>query len=236
MAAIPSYSTTATASPHSGESRRAGSEGVQNAHANERQSSGAIAVREDVLELSANGLARALTESNQVKADSEGAAANSAPKPEAELSEGERKRVRELQSRDREVRAHEQAHKAAGGDLATAPSYEYEQGPDGKQYAVGGEVGIQLRPGSTPEETASNARRVRRAALAPAQPSAQDLAVAASAARAEQEALAEQAEESREEKRGDSEQSLTDTEARRASAYSESGVASAASGLLDLLA
>ena len=108
------------------------------------------------------------------------------------LTREEETQVQELKARDREVRAHEEAHKATAGDLAIGgPTYEYEQAPDGQEYAVGGEVQIALRPGRTPEETASNAQRARRAALAPAQPSAQDHKVAAQAAQMEAEARQE---------------------------------------------
>ena len=42
-----------------------------------------------------------------------------------------------LKATDTEVKAHENAHKAAAGGLRTsAPNYEYETGPDGKKYAV----------------------------------------------------------------------------------------------------
>lgn len=50
--------------------------------------------------------------------------------------------VARLRQRDAAVRRHEQAHAAAGGPHAGAPSYEYTQGPDGRQYATGGEVPI----------------------------------------------------------------------------------------------
>ena len=111
---------------------------------------------------------------------------------EGELSEQERAQVRELAARDAEVRAHEQAHKAAAGDLASgAPSYEYEKGPDGKDYAVGGEVGISLSEGDSPEETLSRAQRIQRAAQAPANPSSQDRRVAAQAQQMANEARAE---------------------------------------------
>ncbi len=99
-----------------------------------------------------------------------------------DLTRDEQEQVRELAARDREVRQHEQAHLAAAGDLASGgPSYTYQTGPDGKRYAVGGEVQIQLREGRDPEETLSNARRAKRAALAPAEPSPQDRRVAAKA-------------------------------------------------------
>ena len=106
-----------------------------------------------------------------------------------ELSPEDEQRVRDLKARDAEVRQHEQAHLAAAGDLASGgPTYTYETGPDGRRYAVGGEVQIQLREGGDPQETLENARRAKRAALAPAEPSAQDRRVAAKA-----DALAQQA-------------------------------------------
>lgn len=95
------------------------------------------------------------------------------------LTEEEKARVRELQARDREVKAHERAHQAAGGRYAGAASYTYEKGPDGNRYAVGGEVPIDVSPVSgDPEATAQKMRVVIRAALAPAEPSAQDQRVA----------------------------------------------------------
>lgn len=71
---------------------------------------------------------------------------------------------------------------AAGAGLITrGASFTYETGPDGKRYAVGGEVGIDVSGGRTPEETLAKAERIRAAALAPAEPSAQDRQVAAEA-------------------------------------------------------
>lgn len=90
--------------------------------------------------------------------------------------------IQRLQKRDAEVRAHEQAHAAAGGGFAGAPSYEYETGPDGKQYAVGGEVDIDVNPvRNDPQATIAKLEQVKRAANAPAQPSAKDYQVAAQA-------------------------------------------------------
>lgn len=90
--------------------------------------------------------------------------------------------IAELVQRDREVRAHEQAHAAVGGQYAGAPTYSFERGPDGQRYAVSGEVRISTStvPGD-PEATLRKMEIVRRAALAPAEPSAQDLRVAAQA-------------------------------------------------------
>ena len=95
-----------------------------------------------------------------------------------ELSK-EAEEIRQLQARDREVRAHEAAHAAAGGAHAGAPSYTFEHGPDGQSYAVGGEVSINVSPvAGDPEATLQKAKQVRAAALAPAEPSAQDMKVA----------------------------------------------------------
>lgn len=100
-----------------------------------------------------------------------------------DLSEAEEQTVRELEARDREVRAHEQAHKNTAGDLAVGGiSYTYQTGPDGKRYAIGGSVDIRLKSGGTPEETVRNMERAQRAANAPQSPSGPDRAIAARAA------------------------------------------------------
>lgn len=122
------------------------------------------------------------------------------------LSEAEQRQVSELKQRDREVRAHEQAHKAAAGPHATSgPTYSFQTGPDGRRYAVGGEVGIDLSEAQTPQATLAKMQQVRRAALAPAEPSAQDRAVAAEASRKASEARSEIAEQRRAESQGESE-------------------------------
>jgi SprA-related family len=99
-------------------------------------------------------------------------------------SDSEIAKIRQLKSRDREVRSHEAAHVAAGGSVVhSGAKLSYVRGPDGVLYATGGEVSIDTSPGSTPEATLAKAETIRRAALAPAQPSRQDRAVAADAAR-----------------------------------------------------
>ncbi|AXE30784.1 hypothetical protein DK842_13335 [Chromobacterium phragmitis] len=104
------------------------------------------------------------------------------------LNDAQKQEVEDLRTRDIDVRRHEAAHQAAGGALAGAASFTYQQGPDGKQYAIGGEVPIQISQGGTPQETIRNAQTVRAAALAPSDPSGQDRAVAAEAAQMEQQA------------------------------------------------
>lgn len=97
----------------------------------------------------------------------------------------------QLKAADREVRAHEQAHMAAGAGITGSASYTYKTGPDGKQYAVAGEVPVDTSAGRTPEETLAKAQKIRAAALAPAQPSAQDYKVAQTAAKMKLSAQAE---------------------------------------------
>lgn len=90
--------------------------------------------------------------------------------------------IAELANRDREVRSHEQAHAAVGGAHAGAPTYTYTRGPDGKRYASGGEVSIDVGAvANDPQATLSKMQIVIRAALAPAEPSAQDRSVASQA-------------------------------------------------------
>ena len=87
-----------------------------------------------------------------------------------------------LKQIEEKVKAHEAAHKAVGGNLASSASYSFTQGPDGRSYITGGEVQIDMSDGKTPQETVSRMQQVIRAALAPADPSGQDRAVAAQAA------------------------------------------------------
>jgi hypothetical protein len=100
------------------------------------------------------------------------------------LTEEERQKVEELKRRDAEVRAHEQAHSSAGGPYAGAPRLQFTRGPDGRFYAVAGEVSIDTSviPGN-PQATLRKMRQVKRAALAPHEPSSQDRRVAAEADR-----------------------------------------------------
>ncbi len=115
------------------------------------------------------------------------------------LTEEEEKQVKELQKRDREVRAHEQAHARVGGPYAGAPTYTFQQGPDGKRYAIGGEVQIDTSTERTPDATIRKMQIVIRAATAPAEPSSQDLKVAQQARSQLSEAQAEKRQEQAEE-------------------------------------
>ena len=98
------------------------------------------------------------------------------------LTEAERQEVQELQRREQEVRQHEQAHATTGGQYTGQPSYTYRMGPDGKLYATGGEVKIDVAAvPNNPRATIRKMEQVKRAALAPSQPSAADRQVAAEA-------------------------------------------------------
>ncbi|MEH6493666.1 putative metalloprotease CJM1_0395 family protein [Halopseudomonas sp.] len=111
---------------------------------------------------------------------------------EAQQLQATQQEIRELAARDREVRTHEQAHMAVGGQYAGAVQYDYDRGPDGRLYAVGGEVGIDTSPiPGDPQATIEKMEQVRRAALAPAEPSGQDRSVAAQAGQAIAQARAE---------------------------------------------
>ncbi len=146
------------------------------------------------------GIGRSKEDGNEVKLPSEAvkeAAQNKLPgapaltrvnsaKPtdetrDAEAKAAEDQELRELRASDQEVRAHESAHKAAAGQHGGSVSFDYKKGPDGRLYAVGGEVSIDTSSESTPEATIAKMRQVQAAAMAPANPSGQDRAVAAAA-------------------------------------------------------
>ena len=115
------------------------------------------------------------------------------------LSDEDKRLIRELPKRDQEVRAHERAHKTAAGSLARgSATYTFQSGPDGRRYAIGGEVHIDVSPGRTPEESLEKASRIRSAASAPSQTTAQENSVATDAARLEAEARKELQENRRE--------------------------------------
>lgn len=129
-------------------------------------------------------------------------------KKTGELSASDLKIVSELKQRDAEVRAHEAAHLAAAGSIAKGgASFNYQQGPDGIQYAIGGEVSIDTSaiPGD-PAATLRKADTIRRAALAPAQPSGPDMQAAASATAMAAQAQAELLQKNQDTQNGNKEQ------------------------------
>jgi hypothetical protein len=117
------------------------------------------------------------------------------------------------------VHTHERAHlSAAGGYAKSGASYTYKRGPDGKNYAVGGEVQIDTSSEATPEATMAKMRIVRQAALAPADPSGQDQKVAAQAtiqiSKAAQELAQLASEDQSTDKQATESRAATDTDAQ----------------------
>lgn len=122
--------------------------------------------------------------------------------PKQDLTPDEQAAISKLQQRDRVVRQHEAAHLAASGGLAVSgANFSMQTGPDGKRYAVGGEVRIDISAGRTPEETLRRARIIQAAALAPADPSSADQQIAAQAKNMELAAQMEIASRNRQEQK-----------------------------------
>lgn len=132
--------------------------------------------------------------------------------------EAEELELEELRARDREVRQHEEIHASIGGRFAGTPQYEFEMGPDGRPYAVAGQVNIDITPiPGDPQATLQKMQIVRRAALAPVQPSGADRQVAQEASRRENEARTELRQEQMAEVREASESSPLQAEDVRVS-------------------
>lgn len=118
----------------------------------------------------------------QQEQQSKGGSEQEASEQEQQNQEAEQQQIEELKARDREVRLHEQAHARVGGQYAGSPTYEYQRGPDGNNYAVGGQVMIDVAEvPNDPKATIDKMQTVRAAALAPAEPSGADRAIAADA-------------------------------------------------------
>lgn len=119
------------------------------------------------------------------------------PSPEAASAEKdteqtaqELQQLTELRERERDIRMHEQAHFAAGGEHVRGGMHlEIQKGPKGALYAVGGKVNLDTSPvPDDPTVMAEKAQPVRQAAMAPAEPSPEDRNVAAEASAMEAQA------------------------------------------------
>ena len=110
-----------------------------------------------------------------------------------QASTQELQQIKQLKARDNVVRAHEMAHITAGHGLTRGNAqFSFQRGPDGIQYAVGGEVQIDTsKEINNPQATLKKALQIQAAALAPLQPSSQDRIIAANAAQMAIEARAE---------------------------------------------
>ena len=87
----------------------------------------------------------------------------------------------EYQAEENHVIAHECAHMGSGGGLCGCANYTYELKDNGKSYIIEGEVPITMPNDCDPNATMSNMQIIINSALAPADPSGQDMAVAGEA-------------------------------------------------------
>ncbi len=95
-----------------------------------------------------------------------------------QLDEREKKLTLELRRHDSEVKQHEQAHVSTGGALiVSGPYYKFVTGPDGRNYAIGGQVSLDITPEKDPQKTIKKAEQIERTAMAPLRPSPQDYQV-----------------------------------------------------------
>lgn len=144
------------------------------------------------LPLDANGEQNPSIEEKESSQQQQNGQSSNQSNSEEQLEAEELAQIQKLRNRDREVRAHEQAHASVGGVLAGAPNLNFTTGPDGNRYAVSGDVSIDIsKVANDPEATIRKLEQVQRAALAPANPSSQDVRVAAQAAASENQARAE---------------------------------------------
>ncbi|MDR3108807.1 MAG: hypothetical protein LBU65_03845 [Planctomycetaceae bacterium] len=184
----------------------------------------------DILDISSAGQVAVSGNSAIKESDESRLADESTAKSTArELTPEEQEQVHKLKARDIEVRAHEAAHIAAAGPYATGgPTFTYQTGPDGKRYAVGGEVSVDSSPISgDPQATISKMQTIRAAALAPADPSSQDQKVASEASQQEAKARMQLTEHQQEELKTKESESSEGSEAvtyqRPTSAASDKG-------------
>lgn len=151
------------------------------------------------------------------------------------ITSEEQKKIEELKKIDAKVKAHELAHQAAAGELFRGKSFKYVTGPDGKQYAVGGEVSIDITPDpENPQKTIQKMQKARRAALAPADPSSTDLKIASETLKIEAEARRKLNEEKNNELKNFSSSFLTNKALKTYEHFSQTAFDNA-SNFLDLI-
>ena len=113
-----------------------------------------------------------------------------------ELTVIEQIKVDNLKKIDANVKRHERSHMNVGGQYAGAAKYTYTEGPDGERYAVEGSVDIDISEvQNNPRATIEKMQVVKRAALAPSDPSNEDRQVANKASATEAKARRELKEE-----------------------------------------
>jgi len=85
--------------------------------------------------------------------------------------------LEKFRNKDSEIRTHEQAH-ASIGHTTTPISYNYQQGPDGKMYAVGGSVRMDTSIPDDPKAAAFKLDILQKAASGPTHLSGADSTIA----------------------------------------------------------
>ncbi len=89
---------------------------------------------------------------------------------------GKQEVIDRLKKRDSEVRTHESAHSSSPELIKIGSTqYAYTIGPDGKAYATGGKVALSTGPAKNPEQALRKAEALKNAAVAPGEPSSQDV-------------------------------------------------------------
>ena len=88
--------------------------------------------------------------------------------------------LQKFKKQDAEIKSHEQIH-ASIGQTTTPISYNYQQGPDGKMYAVGGSVRLDTSMPSDPKAAAFKLDMLQRAASGPSDVSGADVAISSQA-------------------------------------------------------
>ena len=107
-----------------------------------------------------------------------------------EMTLAQAQELKRVQSQADKVVAHESAHALVGGALMLgAASYQYEVGPDGQTYESSGQSRIDMSPvAGNPQATVAKMQQVKRAAMAPLNPSGADRVVASQADQLENQA------------------------------------------------
>lgn len=98
--------------------------------------------------------------------------------------------LKRIQGKAEKVVSHEDAHAMVGGTLMLGgPTYQYELGPDGEVYESSGQSRIDMSPlVGNPQGTVFKMQHVKRAAMAPLNPSGADRVVASQADQIENQA------------------------------------------------
>eukprot|EP01156_Anaeramoeba_ignava_P001729 Anaeramoba_ignava/a182_218.p1 GENE.a182_218~~a182_218.p1 ORF type:complete len:165 (+),score=14.80 a182_218:20-514(+) len=88
--------------------------------------------------------------------------------------------LQKFKNKDAQIKSHEQVHATIGA--TTSPiSYVYQQGPDGKMYAVGGSVRFDVSIPDDPKAAQAKLDQISKAASAAGDPSAADMSIATQA-------------------------------------------------------